>query len=148
MSLNFTLRMATDLEPIKLLDALSSTSGFEWEMDTLSAPGLLVYAIKENALGQSIIEEAFGFHPDVVIDFRINPTSEYSLGKYTLLQATMELLHQFSGDAVLLSNGEDLVLQRIGGKLVVNKDWSNWSTSQLSEVTLPYEARSLSSPLL
>jgi hypothetical protein len=66
-----------------------------------------------------------------------------------MLQATIILL-EHAQDAVLLFNGETIVLQRFGGKLVFNSDYhifddDNWLKSRL---TTPFERRSLPSPLL
>ena len=44
----------------------------------------------------------------------------------------MKLLSKLYGDAVLLFNGEELVLQRIGRQLSINKEWGVWHQESLA----------------
>jgi hypothetical protein len=60
----------------------------------------------------------------------------------------MELLRQVSGEALLLFNGERIVLQRLGGQLLLNQEFNPWITSFLPLVTLPYDLKNIPSPLL
>lgn len=150
MAVEFSLVISTDIEPIQALHIVFKKVGLEWRDSNtyLVGPGVLVSSIRKGALGQSVIEEAFGFRPNISVFFRISPKEDYEKGRHTLLQATIELLRQVPGDAVLLFNGENIVLQRIGGQLVLNEEWGNWTPSQLADVTLPHELRNLPSPLL
>lgn len=97
-----------------------------------------------------MIEEAFHFSPDLGVAFRLNPNSaDYVEGRRVLLRVAMLLL-EHSRDAVLLFNGEYIVLQRLGGQLVLNADYGDWADGfKLEpEIRLPHEIRSLPSPLL
>jgi hypothetical protein len=144
VALDYSLDIATELEPIQALHIVSDGLGLEWRTDTLlEQPGVQVCAIKNSELGQSVIEEWFGFRPTISVLFRIFTNEDYEGGKHTLQQATMELLRQVPGDAVLLFNGETIVLQRIGGQLVLNQGWGNWNASEMAAMTLPYELRKL-----
>ncbi|HLM42668.1 MAG TPA: SitI3 family protein, partial [Myxococcaceae bacterium] len=64
-----------------------------------------------------------------------------------MLQATLLLEH--AQDAVLLFNGEIIVLQRFGGKLVFNSEYHLWNDDDWlkSRLPLPFERRPLPSPL-
>lgn len=150
MASEYSLVISTDLAPIRALHIVSKGLGLKWEDSNtyLVGLGVLVGATSQGGLGQSVIEEAFGFRPDISVLFRINPKEDHEKGRHTLLRATMELLRQIPGDAVLLFNGENIILQRIEGQLVLNEEWGNWTASQLTEVTLPYELCNLPSPLL
>jgi hypothetical protein len=65
-----------------------------------------------------------------------------------MLQATMLLL-EHAQDAVLLFNGEIIVLQRLGGHLTFNSDHPMWEEEWLrSWLPLPHERHPLPSPLL
>ncbi len=149
MALEFDLSISTEFEPMQTLQILSQRLGLERDSNmNLLAAGVSVSAITKSALGQSVIEDGFGFRPNIAVCFRIYPNEDYEQGKVTLLRATVELLSQVRGDAVLLFNGEEIVLQRIEENLLLNQDKSIWSPLQLSKITLPYELRSLPSPLL
>ncbi len=145
MAVEYDLNIATELEPIQALHIISDGLNLKWRTDTLlERPGIQVSAIPSPELRQSVIEEEFGgFRPTIFVLFRIFPNADYEGGIRILRQATMELLRQVPGDAVLLFNGETIVLQRLGGKLMLKEGWGNWNASELADVTLPYELRKL-----
>ncbi|WP_413470381.1 SitI3 family protein [[Phormidium] sp. LEGE 05292] len=90
-------------------------------------------------IGQEVIAEEFGFQPSIVVDFRINPKDAYKEGKDTLIKGTLDLLDRVQGDAVLLFNGEQPVLQRINGKLRLYSGWEATLINILHDRKLPYE---------
>lgn len=150
MALDYFLSIATRLEPRQALQIINDELHLKWVEGThLLGPGVVLSAIYESALSKSIIEEDFAFRPTVSIGFRLLPNSdEYEEGKHVLLRATMILLNHEEGDAVLLFNGDKVLLQRLKGQLIANKDWFRYSDDpQLSELKPPYELRSLSLPL-
>lgn len=160
MASEFVLHIVTELEPDDALHLISRNLELEEIKDDedededegkiyVKGPGVLVSAVAASSRRKSLIEEIFGFRPDITVWFRIQPKENYSKGKDTILRATMVLLKEAQGDAVLLFNGEEIVLQRIGGKLVYNKGFSDWDLSQLDRVSaFEYEVRDLKSPLL
>jgi hypothetical protein len=150
MALEFSLDISTTFDLEHILHILSEELSLESNESSayLVGSGVLVTAFSKGELGQSVIEEAFGFRPDIFVLFRIKPKEEFEKGRHTIVQTTMKLLEQISGDAVLLFSGEKIVLQRIGGQLLLNREWGNWNESLLFEVKLPYELRELPSPLL
>ena len=109
-------------------------------------------AMQESDRGQAFMQSEFGFAPTVDVWFRINSRQDEEMGKQTLLRAVALLLDRFPGDAVLLFNGEHVVLQRLGGSLSFNNNFSKllsyWPKSELAVESLSYEWRSLTSPLL
>ncbi|MGK7876561.1 MAG: SitI3 family protein [Xenococcaceae cyanobacterium] len=128
--------MDTDTEPKEALLIISKKLNIEVTSDKhLLGQGVLIGAIKESTLARSQIEEEFGFRPTIDVRFRINPKEEYQIGKRTVLRATIELLSKITGDAVLLHNGENLVLKRIKEKLILNKEWGNWNPMDLAELS-------------
>ena len=91
---------------------------------------------------------AFGFDPLVSVGFRFINTADHRSAREILLHATLTLL-EHAGDAVLLFNGEVIVLQRIGGTLTVNQDYHLWESNWLKErLPASVEFRSIPSPLL
>jgi hypothetical protein len=148
MSLEFGLFIITELEPPQVVTIIAKL-GLEKLTDSqLLGTGVLVNVQNTSTLRCSIIEEAFGFCPSLSVSFRIQPKENYVQGKCTLLRVTIELLTQVVGDAVLLFNGEDIVLHRLEGKLIINKKWDTWDNKILSELTASYERQELTSPLL
>lgn len=94
-------------------------------------------------------EEGFGFQPDVEFYFRMaKEADERREGYRTMLGVVLGLLQQEAGQAVLLFNGEIILLQRLDGDLTLNLDWQTWQKEGLDQVTLPYQMQSLPSPLL
>lgn len=151
MALDYSLEWVTHLKPAQLLELLAERLGLERrEPASLMGPGVWLSAIEQTRLGRSIIEEGFGFSPDVSVGFRLDPNSErYEEGKRLMLRCTMVLLQEAAGDGVLLFNGERVVLQRTGGVLVLDEGWSQTGVSRLDEeITLPHERRPLRSPLI
>lgn len=145
MALDYDLHMATALEPTQTLCLMLNKFSLKWNIDNnwLVGAGVIVGAIKSTELNQSILEEEFcGFRPTVSVWFEIDKFN-YEEGMNTLRQATMEVLRQVPGDAVLLFNGETIVLQRLGGRLILNEGWEDWNADLLAKVTLPYELRQI-----
>ena len=88
-----------------------------------------------------IIEEGFGFRPTLSVNFKpLRPwegdDDSFRLAdeSYRLMQrGVFELLRHDPGDAVLLYNGESVVLQRLEGRLELNQTWSSeWSDEDLA----------------
>jgi hypothetical protein len=146
MALEYFLRIATDLKPPQTLDFLARTLQFEVEPDSsLSGPGLTITASAESKIGQSIISEAFNFTPTVRVTFRVDKFDDTELGRLSLLRGTLELVRQLKSDAVLLFNGEDVVLLHAKGELALNEQNGFWTAERLALIDLPYVMRSLES---
>ncbi|HYO73800.1 MAG TPA: SitI3 family protein [Archangium sp.] len=151
MALDYSLELSTHLKPVQALDLLAERLGLEPRDEAhLGGPGIWVSAIEQTRLGRSIIEEGFHFSPDLSVGFRLDPNSlDYEKGKRLMLRSTMLLLEQAGKDGVLLFNGENIILQRTAGTLVLNEDWTWTDETRLEEeITLPHERRPLPSPLL
>ncbi|GAB4299912.1 MAG: hypothetical protein Fur0025_39180 [Oscillatoriaceae cyanobacterium] len=149
MSLDYDLRIATDLATEQTLEILANELKLEWEEGCrLVGSGIVVGAMPEREQGQVIIQQAFGFKPTVNLWFWLDSNQDYPQGKHSLLIAVISLLRHLPGDAVLLFNSEIVRLQRINGRLIFNQDFSLWSESELAEVELPFDCQPLPSPLL
>ena len=147
MSLSYTLELQKKLEPKQLLQLLIERHNLQWHQDTISGKGIWVNAYTEDdADNQSLTKEEFGFIPSTIISFRINTDDTLEIGERTLIRAVMTLLQQVTGNAILLFNYENLVLQRINNKLIFNKDmWEEWTANEMERVNIPYELKQLAS---
>jgi len=151
MGSEYGLELSTDLKPKQVLCLLADRLELKWvDGKSLRGPALWIDSREVTGIRCDIIKEGFHFRPDVLVVFRLNPNSdEYEEGNRLMLRATMALLEQ-SRDGVLLFNGEHIVLQRIGGQLMLNADYGGWTDGFCleNEVWLSHETRSLPSPLL
>jgi hypothetical protein len=140
MALNYVLNLEANIKPVEALQFISKYLGLEWhKRNSLAGLGVIVYATKKNQLGQEVIAEEFGFQPSIAVDFRINPKDAYKEGKDTLIRATLELLDHLPGNAILLFNGEQPVLQKINGKLRLYLGWEATAKTILDDRKLFYE---------
>jgi hypothetical protein len=158
MGLDYDLNLATSIDDKQVLGMLvSRIPGLEWGDDKsfLVDPIATITPTVSLASTRRLYEETFHFVPTLGVGFRFvsyadcdaDYDADYERFRQILLQATMFLL-EHSQDAVLLFNGETIVLQRFGGKLVFNADYhifedDDWLMSRLS---LPFERRPLPSP--
>lgn len=148
MALEFDLSISTQLEPAQVMQILSEQLDLDLDSGQIRGDGVAIGAIAKTTLGQSVIEEGFGFKPTMSVRFRIASRDNYEQGALTMLKAIIVLMSKLKGDSVLLFNGEEVVCQRIEGNFLINQDRSIWKMSQISEITLPYELVSIPSPLL
>lgn len=152
MALEYDLKLAASIDEKQALELLASRiDGLAWGDDHsfLFDPTATITARMSRAYTQSLFAETFRFMPTLGVGFRYVWESDYDRFRQLMLQATTLLL-EHAQDAVLLFNGETIVLQRFGGKLVFNSDYhifddDNWLKSRL---TTPFERHSLPSPLL
>jgi hypothetical protein len=149
MASEFVLHIAgekgTEAIPSFLADKLGSHANCEEED---AASPVLVSVVGVSSRRRELISEAFGFVPTESVWFRLRSKERYSEGKTWVLRATMALLGLTNGDAVLLY-GEDIVLLRKAGRLVLNEQFSAWDRSHLNQlIGEAYEIRPLPSPLL
>jgi hypothetical protein len=151
MGADYSLELSTGMTPAEVLRLLVERLGFAWDgKQNLSGPALWVSAAATRQNRKQLIEEGFRFSPEVSVSLRVDPASpEYEEGHRALLRAAM-LLIKHGRDGVLLFNGEQIILQSLGGVLVLNADQGGWTDGFMleDEIQLPHEKRSLPSPLL
>lgn len=148
MALEFDLSISTQLHPAQVLQILSEQLDLEFDSGQLRGYGVVIGARAKTALGQSVIEDRFGFKPTISVRFRIASRDNYAQGAQTMLEAIIVLMSQLKEDSVLLFNGEEVVCQRIDSQLLINQDRSIWTIGQISQIKLPYQLASIPSPLL
>ncbi|WP_309896389.1 SitI3 family protein [Archangium sp.] len=152
MALEYDINLVTDIDNKQALELLvSQIPGLVWGDDHsfLYGPTETVTASVTRASTRSLFEDTFRFVPTLRVGFRYVWNTDYDRFREIMLQATILLLER-SQDAVLLFNGEIIVLQRFGGKLVLNSDYHIWEDDDWlkSRLPLPFERRPLPSPLL
>jgi hypothetical protein len=151
MALEYELELSTRMTPIQAMEAMANhIKELAWGNDrfVLFDPTITICATHALNMTQKVIERGFGFIPNLSIELRFISNSNYDRFKKLLLQATMLLL-EHAQEAVLLFNGEIIVLQRLGGQLTFNSDYHIWDEDWLrSTLTILFEYRALPSPLL
>jgi hypothetical protein len=151
MSATYDLEISTDLTPAQVRALLALRFKLKWWDEThLGGPATWISIGGRDSLGQDIMEESFGFRPTVSISFDPDTFSdEHDEGLRLQIRAAIFLLDHCR-DAMLLFNGEVIVLQRLGGKLILNEDWNIWTEDLMleGEITVPHEIRPLPSPIL
>jgi hypothetical protein len=151
MALSHYLQLSTHTKPAQALEKLASQiPELTWSEDRhlLVDPTIKIHATESRALTRDIIKEAFQFTPTLTVGFRFTNNADDDRARALMFQATMLMLEQ-AQDAVLLFNGETIVLQRLGGQLTFNSDHHVWDEDWLrGRLTIPFECRPLPSPLL
>jgi len=151
MALEYTLEVSTELEPAQTLQLMFSSIGIETNIEqsdkhgvmvSTSGPGFTTYAFSSGD-EQRYLTEELGITTNVTILFRLDKFANIEVAKTALVRATIELLRQIQRDAVLLFNGEEVVLLQKVGQLTLNKSREFWTPSYLALVTLPYEMRDI-----
>ena len=129
---------------VERLDAKLDGEGLVYK-----APELLIFGSDvKPGRSRDMTEEDFHFIPSLHFIFRYQREGTFDEFAKLMLRATLVLLDH-GQDAILLFNGETITLQRFGGHLAFNTDYALWSNETLmQEVHVPFEWRSLPSPLL
>jgi hypothetical protein len=155
MGLDNSLELATEMKAADALRLLAMRLPLRWgDAVHLVGRGVFISAVDGGDVPDVMIEDAFHFRPTLSVGFRIDTGDDEDPGAYEeahrlMLRATMLLL-EHSGDGVLLFNGEHVRLQRLGGELVLNENYTNWTDGLCLEIEirLPHGKRPLRSPLL
>ncbi len=116
----------------------------------LMGPALSIDAQEPGHHWQSLIQECFRFQTQLSVGFSLYPNDEgYEDGRRVLVHAVSLLLEQ-AQEAVLLFNGEYVVLQKLEQQVVLNAEYGWWSDEigLEREFLLSHEKRPLPQPLL
>ncbi|WP_309892178.1 SitI3 family protein [Archangium sp.] len=152
MALEYDLEMVANINKIQALETLAKRiTELQWSDDHsfLVDPTATITARASSASTQSLYKDTFHFVPTLGVGFRFVRHTDYDRFRQIMLQATILLL-EHAQDAVLLFNGEIIVLQWFSGKLVFNSEYHIWDDDDWlrSRLALPFERRPLPSPLL
>jgi len=122
MALSYGLEIEAELEPTRALHIIADDLGLERQEGVLKGPGVTVNVCKQDEFDKSVTEQEFGFRPAICVGFRINSNSEYEEGVRIVFQATMILLREVAGDAVLLFNYDTMILRRIDNQIIFDRN--------------------------
>jgi hypothetical protein len=150
MALSYYLELEVGLKPQQALQIVANACPFQWQDNNLVGLGIQIRAFEEkDEENQALTEQFFGFVHSLVVSFRISSNQDIEQAERLMIRATLALLQKTTGDAVLLFNYENIVLQRIKNQLVFNQDfWDPWKADEIKNALIPYSLKVLSSPLL
>jgi hypothetical protein len=106
-----------------------------------STKDIVTYIGKPNNMRISIIEDELNFTSNVFIKFVLGKFNKLQEGKKNVLRATLDMLKSVDGDLALLFNGEEVLLIRSKGVLVLNSNPDLWTDSDIVTIDVPYESR-------
>ena len=114
MALDFSLELAADLTPASL-QRVAETTGSAWDgQRVLHVPGLTARITNSSPMRRDVIA-AFGFQPQAAVLCTLDPNVTDALyidNKYRLIWIVAALLEHLTSEAILLFNGETVLLQR------------------------------------
>jgi len=152
MALVYELELSASMQCMQVLELLAAqVDGLEQDegRPALFGPTITISVAETDAMSRKVIKRGFHFEPTLSIGFRFVSNTDYDAFKQIMLQAAVRLLAH-AQDAVLLFNYEIIVLQRLGGNLVLNSEYHIWDDDDWlkSRLASPFERRPLPSPLL
>ena len=102
-----------------------------------------IHIDKPGSLESNTIIEEFGFLPSVSITFRVNKNADMEEVRKCLILGCMELLSNNSEDAVLLFNGETVIMWRRETMLLLNKIKGFWTDDVLAQIPIAYNLETM-----
>jgi hypothetical protein len=152
MALQYTLKIATELEPQNFLARMFNNIGIKTDVKPAdrpgvflvdSVPGFVAYTSYLDEEERSFLNEELGISPTIHVLFRLDKFMDRVVARSIIVKMTVEFLKNASDDVVLLFNGEEVLLLRSKGELFINRLMDFWD-SHLDLVTLPYEMKEFS----
>jgi hypothetical protein len=153
MALDYSFNIATEYTCSELIAIIAPYAEITIEQKHTSdekaisalADGIIL-SIKETGESlQSMIEEEVGISVNISILFRIDKSDNWKIGRENLLQICLEVLRCTTGDAILLFNGEDIILIRKNGMIDLNGNIGFWTQDNLALVNAQYEMKYIES---
>ncbi len=145
MSISYTLRISGQTQFSELAKRLCSVPEYQQAAEGIIVPGLQVHIDPVSPLEIEMIVEEFGFTPTACVSFRWDKETELVSVRTSLLRGCVALLEGNTDDAVLLFNGEIVILLRRNGRLVLNPLEGFWTDEMLKVIPAPIEFESLPS---
>ena len=145
MSISYSICSAAHLETSAVVASFARLPGFQRTGEGVSAPDLQISIREPSDLNASIIEEAFAFRPRLFVGFRPDKFCDGQLVMDRVLMATAALMRETVEDLSLLLNGEDVILTRLQGKLVLYARPEFWTEARAKLFPEPH---SFAEPLL
>jgi hypothetical protein len=136
MPIEYTLYLNSNCTPARLREVVRTCVGDESDVVpagplTFSGEGLFGAAAALDEISQQIMREDFRLDgARVRVTFRLD-RSRLEHAQDSLIRCTAEVLSAWRGDAVLLFNGETVVLRRRVGTLIVWEKFGPWTPTRL-----------------
>ncbi len=141
MALDYYLtiqNIGNEFSPKRLRESLADAISFQINpiSGILMKPGLTVSTFEEEDE-----EAAFGNPwPDVCVAFRIDKFGQHEKGVNSMLKTLFWLISHLDGDMTFSSDREEIILQKISGKLTLSDKPQFWTGSGLSLLKLPRQS--------
>ncbi|MEV8504890.1 SitI3 family protein [Actinoplanes sp. NPDC051475] len=152
MATEYTYYSAADLTTEELRSVVvAALSGSISADGTVVREGLSTSAHRVDRGDEAAAPQLFGFAHRVTCRFRFSATRPDLEEHNTALMvgAFLAIADRTGADSVLLFNGEEAVLQSVGGEAVFAADWEDWETlPELSALRVGRRVAQLAQPLL
>jgi hypothetical protein len=147
MTLNYSLSIWSTLEPPEVLAAILNEGnlGVNSNDDTrdygidAAWGGISVHVSNLGVESKDILKEELGISQNLSIVFRLDRHEGWKHSRNIMLQSVSIILNGFPGDAALLFNGEDVILVRKSGKLILNSGLDFWTNECLGLLGIKHE---------
>jgi hypothetical protein len=150
MSINYSLAYKSNTTLLEAQNILKGDFNLDQSESYLSLDkGLFISLTPSTARSRNFYSGYFGFEPDITVVFEIDKFGNQELLLRDMISMTSDILSKFAEDAVMLFNGEILILQKREGLLTLNAEWADWGGDmRLSQyIKMPHKLESLPSPL-
>jgi hypothetical protein len=152
MAIEYTYYSAADLSTEELRSMVAAAlSGALTDDGAVVREGLSASASRVNPGDEATAPRLFGFTHRVTVRFRFSGTRPELEENNTALMigAVLALVDRTGTDSVLLFNGEEAILQSVGGDVVFAGDWEAWeSLPQAAALRAGRRVGTLAQPLL
>ncbi|MEV4642163.1 SitI3 family protein [Actinoplanes sp. NPDC049548] len=152
MATEYTYYSAADLTTEELRSALTAALGGSLASDgTVVREGLSAWAHRVEPGDEAAAPRLFRFPHRLTCRFRFSATRRELEEHNTALMvgAFLAITDRTGADSVLLFNGEEAVLQSVGGEAVFASNWEDWDTlPEVSALRTGRRVAQLSQPLL
>ena len=141
MALDYTLKIQTHLSPEEIARIALGNETKQLKANKVYPLDIGCISIGScSKLAQKIIGENLGFYPDVSILFNLDIDFDRDIGVKSILNTLMAVVQNTLSDLIFLFNGEDIILLRKEGELILNSKSDFWSIkSRLDEIKLKYK---------
>ncbi|WP_257453845.1 SitI3 family protein [Archangium lipolyticum] len=154
MSLDYEFCVASELDPQHILGLVMAELGLVVEArqsedgcyEDIVGPGFLTYAYCMPAPVRMVYKESLAIEPKLAVHFTLayDPVpGEWEQAVASMLRGVLAVIRQVQGDAVLVFNGDYVLLLRREGHLVLDTSSGLWNPERLSLVTMPHTLKGL-----
>ncbi len=151
MAIHYYLLIDTNLTPFEVSDIIFELEGLKKNdrENTFFVDWLIGGVSEESESDKRLNQEEFGLSPTISIWFdpRCDDDEEQEKAMKDMMRVIVHILQKDSGDAVLVIDGEYLVLSRIKGNLLLDSDnfgeKDRWWNPQVDVPFKNYEVKDL-----